>query len=136
MIRSAAALGWDGLLLDSTSADPLARRALRVSMGTAFSLPFARCSSLVDVVTAARQRGTLVVALTPAETSVPLPAILPAKNQPIMLLIGSERSGLSAELRAQASLCADIPMAPGIDSLNAAAAAAVACYALRPAYLG
>ena len=132
VVRSAAALGWGGLLLDRTSGDPLARRALRVSMGNAFALPFARASSLADVVVAARRRGTLVVALTPAAGSMPLEAVLPAHRQAVMLVLGSERSGLSTELLDAASVHASIPMTAGIDSMNAAAAAAVACYALRP----
>ncbi|MCU1367945.1 MAG: putative methyltransferase [Ilumatobacteraceae bacterium] len=132
VVRSAAALGWDGLLLDRTSGDPLARRALRVSMGNTFALRFARAGSLVDVVTAARERGTLVVALTPAAGSMPLEAVLPAHRQAVMLVLGSERAGLSRELLDAASVHASIPMAGGIDSMNAAAAAAVACYALRP----
>jgi len=132
VVRSAVALGWDALLLDRTSADPLSRRALRVSMGNCFALPFARASSLVSVIAAARERGTLVVAMTPATGAMPLEAVLPAYAQSVMLVLGSERSGLSAELLAVCSVRAAIPMASGVDSMNAAAAAAVACYALRP----
>ena len=132
VVRSAAALGWGGLLLDRTSADPLARRALRVSMGNSFALPFGRADNLVEVVEAVRAAGTLVVALTPSAAAMPLHAVLPASRQPVMLVIGSERTGLSAELLASASVHAAIPMAAGVDSMNAAAAAAIACYALRP----
>jgi tRNA G18 (ribose-2'-O)-methylase SpoU len=132
VVRSAAALGWNALLLDRTSADPLARRALRVSMGTSFALPFARAESLIDVVRDARDNGTLVVALALDDNATPLHCVLPGIHQRVMLLLGAERSGLSAELLAMASLRATITMAPGVDSLNAAAAAAVACYALRP----
>jgi tRNA G18 (ribose-2'-O)-methylase SpoU len=131
VVRSASALGWNGLMLDRTSADPLARRALRVSMGTSFVLPFARSKSLVDTVRAARDSGTLVVALALAHDAIPLNCVLPAAHQPVMLLLGAERTGLSDELLEAASLRATIAMAPGVDSLNAAAAAAVACYALR-----
>jgi tRNA G18 (ribose-2'-O)-methylase SpoU len=132
VVRSAAALGWDGLLLDRTSADPLARRALRVSMGNSFVLPFARAAELVEIVETVRAAGTLVVALTPAAGAMPLHAVLPAHRQRVMLVIGSERTGLSTELLAAASVHAAIPMATGVDSMNAAAAAAIACYALRP----
>ncbi|CAB4888128.1 unannotated protein [freshwater metagenome] len=132
VVRSAAALGWGGLLLDRTSADPLSRRALRVSMGTSFSLPFARSESLEATVSAARDRGTLVVALTLDDGAMPLNAVLVAPHQPVMLLLGAERTGLSNELLHAASLRVTIQMASGVDSLNAAAAAAVACYALRP----
>jgi tRNA G18 (ribose-2'-O)-methylase SpoU len=132
VVRSAAALGWDGLLLDRTSTDPLARRALRVSMGTSLVLPFARAESLVTTVRAARDNGTLVVALALADDAIPLNAVLAGLHQPVMLVLGAERAGLSSELLAVSSLRATIAMAPGVDSLNAAAAAAVACYALRP----
>ena len=131
VVRSASALGWDGLLLDRTSADPLGRRALRVAMGNAFAFPFARVDSLAATVAEARERGTLVVALTPTAGSVPLHTVVAQKGQAVMLLLGSERCGLSEELLDAASLRVSIPMASGVDSLNAAAAAAVACYALR-----
>jgi len=131
VVRSAAALGWDGLLLDRTSADPLARRALRVSMGNSFSLPFSRADSLIEVVDGARSGGILVVALTPARDAIALHELQPSPDDRVMLLLGSERSGLSCELLAAASVRAVIPMQPGVDSLNAAAAAAIACYHLR-----
>ncbi len=132
VVRSAAALGWDGLLLDRTSADPLARRALRVSMGTSFVLPFARSQSLVATINFAREQGTLVVALALDPQATPLHAVLPGLHQPVMLLLGAERTGLSRELLAASSLRVSIAMSSGVDSLNAAAAAAIACYALRP----
>ncbi|MCU1392529.1 MAG: putative methyltransferase [Ilumatobacteraceae bacterium] len=132
VVRSAAALGWSGMLLDRTSADPLARRALRVAMGNAFALPFARSTSLAATLRDARDRGALVVAMTPAAGAVPLEGVLPGFAQPVVLVIGSERNGLSEELLDVCSVRAAIPMAEGVDSLNAAAAAAVACYALRP----
>lgn len=132
VIRSAAALGWHGLLLDRTSADPLSRRALRVSMGTSFALPFARAASLVDHIREAREGGTLVVALTPAAGAMPLEGVLPGWRQHVMLVVGSERAGLSKAVLDVCSVTACIPMAGGVDSMNAAAAVAVACYALRP----
>jgi len=132
VVRSAVALGWGGLLLDRTSADPLARRALRVSMGNSFALPFGRTDDIVAIVEEARQTGTLVVALTPAGGAMPLHGVLPAHRQRVMLVIGSERTGLSPELLAAASIHAAIPMTGEVDSINAAAAAAIACYALRP----
>lgn len=63
--RSAAALGWNALLLDSTSADPLARRALRVSMGTTFKLPFARVSNVGETLQLLAARGFSIVGMTP-----------------------------------------------------------------------
>ena len=131
VVRSAAALGWNTLLLDRTSADPLARRALRVSMGTSFVLPFVRVESLRNTVLAARDAGALVVALTLGDGAMPLHTVRPGNDQPVMLLLGAERTGLSDALLACASAHATIEMTPGVDSLNAAAAAAIACYELR-----
>lgn len=129
IVRNAAGLGWDGVLLDHTSADPLHRRALRVAMGTAFALPHARTRVLADVLT-----GTTVdlLALTPdpaARDIADVAGRLDA-HRPRAVLIGSERAGLSDRLLALATPVR-IPMAAGVDSLNAAAAAAVACFALR-----
>jgi tRNA G18 (ribose-2'-O)-methylase SpoU len=131
IVRNAAALGWDGLLLDHTSADPLARRALRVAMGTAFSLPHARTTTLVDDLRAAAD-GLTLYALTPHADATDLRTIaLRANATPgrRAVLIGSERAGLSDDLLSIA-VPVRIPMANAVDSLNAAAAAAVACYAL------
>ncbi len=131
VVRSAAALGWDGLLLDRTSADPLARRAMRVAMGNSLSLPFGRCDSLLEVVDSARRTGTMVVALTPVPDAVDLATLTTNPQQRVMLLLGCERSGLSDDLLAAASVRAGIRMHAGVDSLNVAAAAAIACYQLR-----
>jgi tRNA G18 (ribose-2'-O)-methylase SpoU len=124
IVRNAAAFGWDGLVLDMTSADPLARRALRVAMGTAFALPHARTRRLADEIRAA---GLTVYALTPDPEAADIREIEPDDRRAV--LIGSERTGLSDGLLALATRVR-IPMASGVDSLNAAAAAAVACYAL------
>jgi tRNA G18 (ribose-2'-O)-methylase SpoU len=126
IIRNAAALGWDGLILDHTSADPLARRSLRVGMGTVFSLPHARTSTLAADLQ--ELEGFELYAMTPTPHSIPLNTIEPGPR--VAVLIGSERSGLSEEVLA-ISTPVRIPMAEGVDSLNAAAATAVACYALR-----
>ena len=128
IVRNAAALGWDGLLLDHTSADPLARRALRVAMGTAFSLPHARTSTLVDDLAAMAEQADLeLFALTPDPAAVDIRTVRPTGRR--ALLIGSERSGLS-EAALALTTPVRIPMAGTVDSLNAAAAAAVGCYAL------
>lgn len=151
IVRNAAAFGWDGLLLDHTSADPLARRSLRVAMGTAFSLPHARTGDLVGALTAAIASGTTVLALTPGggESSHRAPdgdvgnvgdirneildigALDLADHVRRAVLIGAEREGLSQGLLRLATHRVRIPMADRVDSLNAAAATAVACYALR-----
>jgi tRNA G18 (ribose-2'-O)-methylase SpoU len=127
IIRNAAGLGWDGLLLDHTSADPLARRSLRVAMGTVFSLPHARTTTLADDLRSLD--GVELYAMTPDPAATSIVDVTPGEH--LAVLIGSERSGLSDELLALATPLR-IPMAAGVDSLNAAAATAVACYALGP----
>jgi tRNA G18 (ribose-2'-O)-methylase SpoU len=126
IVRNAAGLGWDGLLLDHTSADPLARRCLRVAMGTAFSLPHARTTDLVA--TLESLTGFELYALTPTAGAIDIGDVRPAGRRAVV--IGSERAGLSDAVLARCT-AVQIPMAGGIDSLNAAAASAVACYALR-----
>ncbi|MEM8620350.1 MAG: RNA methyltransferase [Actinomycetota bacterium] len=128
IVRNATALAWDALVLDHTSADPLSRRALRAAMGTTFALPHARTTSLLDDLRDAADNLTLV-ALTPSPGARALSDVVPSER--LGLLIGEERSGLSRGLISLGQP-ARIPMAPGIDSLNAAAATAIACYALRP----
>jgi tRNA G18 (ribose-2'-O)-methylase SpoU len=129
IIRNAAALGWDGVLLDHTSADPLSRRALRVAMGTAFSVPHARTTDLTGELAAMGDR--ILYALTPDPDAIDIRSIAGtlAPDAKRAVLIGSERAGLSADVRSIATPIR-IPMAAGVDSLNAAAAAAVACFAL------
>lgn len=128
IVRNGRGLGWDGLVLDRTSADPLARRALRVSMGHAVSFPHARVDDLAAIVTDLRADGWAVHALAPSATTT-LDRVEPAERT--ALVVGSERAGLThATLAATASHVA-IEMCGGVDSLNAAAATAVACWYLR-----
>ena len=127
--RNALALGWDALVTDDTSADPLARRALRVSMGQALRLPHARTRDLPGLVTDLVDDGISVLALTPAPGAVPLDEV-PELGR-VALLIGSERAGLSPAAMEAATHRIVIPMCSGVDSLNAAAATAVACWQLR-----
>jgi tRNA G18 (ribose-2'-O)-methylase SpoU len=129
IVRNAAGLGWDGLLLDGTSADPLSRRALRVAMGTAFTLPHARTLDLVDLLDGL---DIDLLALTPDPNADPINAVAEQLDgqRPRAILIGSERAGLSDKLLGLAQ-GVRIPMADGVDSLNAAAASAVACHVLR-----
>ncbi len=127
IVRNAAALGWDGLLLDHTSADPLSRRSLRVAMGTAFVLPHARTRDLMDEIGSLVESGCEVFALTPRPDADDIRTVRPEGRR--ALVIGAERSGLSDSV-IDAATPVRIPMADSVDSLNAAAAAAVACYAL------
>jgi tRNA G18 (ribose-2'-O)-methylase SpoU len=108
IIRNAAALGWDGLVLDHTSADPLARRSLRVGMGTVFSLPHARTRDLATALRALT--GFELYAMTPDPDATPIRSIRPGDR--VGILVGSERSGLSPALLELATPVR-IPMALG-----------------------
>lgn len=129
IVRNAAGLGWDGLIVDATSADPLARRALRVGMGHSLHLPNARTDDVPGLVQRLVADGVVVCALTPAPDAVSLDDV-PLEPR-MALLVGSERAGLTPEAMAAASHRVAIPMHSGVDSLNAAAATAVACWQLR-----
>jgi tRNA G18 (ribose-2'-O)-methylase SpoU len=126
IIRNAAGLGWDALILDHTCADPLARRSLRVAMGTAFALPHARTTDLPGAL--ADLGDVTLYAMTPDPGAPDLADIQATERAAV--LIGSERAGLSDALMSMATPVR-IPMAAGVDSLNAAAASAIACWALR-----
>ena len=129
IVRNAAGLGWDALLLDHTSADPLHRRSLRVAMGTALTLPHARTTDLPGVLATLAHD---LFALTPDPAAADISEVAAGidPNRPRAVLIGSERAGLSPELLAVATPVR-IPMSADVDSLNAAAATAIACFALR-----
>jgi len=130
IIRTAVALGWNGVLLDSTSADPLSRRALRVSMGTALKMPFARIHNTTHTLADLRTRGVVTIGLTPTTSAIDISSVHLQPLERRALVLGSERNGLSESTLAECLLQVSIPMTRGIDSLNVAAAAAVACYAL------
>jgi tRNA G18 (ribose-2'-O)-methylase SpoU len=130
VVRNAAALGWDGLVLDGTSTDPLARRALRVSMGHAIAFPHARTRELAPLLAHLRDAGFRTVALALGDDSVPIHDVAPTDR--VAIVVGSERAGLSPVTSAACDVRALIPMHRGVDSLNAAAATAVACYTLGP----
>ena len=128
VFRCAAALGMDAVLLSPRCADPLYRRAVKVSMGTVFSLPYARMAHWYDGLGDLRAAGFQIVALTPGPGAVPLAQAPVAERFAIVL--GTEGAGLSARWTADADLRVTIPMRAGVDSLNVAAAAAVAFYVL------
>jgi tRNA G18 (ribose-2'-O)-methylase SpoU len=129
IVRNAVALGWHGMLFDYTSADPLSRRSLRVSMGQAIAFPAARTTQLSEELRRLADGGFVVCALTPSADAADIGMVPIAPK--MCIVIGSERAGLSAESLAASTHRVRIPMAPGVDSLNAAAATAIACYALR-----
>ncbi len=134
ILRSAAGLGWDGALLSPRCADPLYRRAVKVSMGAVFALPWTRLPSWREAPGLLRDAGLTTVALTLADDAVDLDQVAHglAADERVAVLLGTEGAGLSGHWSSSATLRARIPMRAGIDSLNVAAAAAVACYALAP----
>jgi tRNA G18 (ribose-2'-O)-methylase SpoU len=135
LLRNAAGLGWDGVLLSPRSADPLYRRSIKVSMGAVFSLPWARLADWHAAPDQLQEAGFTTVALTLAPDSVDLAEVaadLAERPGRVALLVGTEGAGLSPRWSGTATVRARIPMAAGIDSLNVAAATAVACYVLNP----
>jgi tRNA G18 (ribose-2'-O)-methylase SpoU len=128
--RSAAALGMDGAVLDSRCADPLYRRSIKVSMGAVFSLPWTRATAWPNDLHVLRDLGYTILALTPDPSAVPLDELGPAQRARCAVMLGTEGDGLSQSALRTADVQVRIPMSAGIDSLNVAAASAVAFYAL------
>ena len=134
IFRSAAALGWDAVLVTTRCGDPLYRRAVRTSMGAVFTVPWTRLHHRAGL-TELSAAGFLRVALTPDADAAPVDRL--EMSDRVALLIGSEGPGLSASWLAEADARVRIPMHAGIDSLNVAAAAAIALYAAgRPSTEG
>ena len=127
VLRSAAALGVDAALLSPRCADPLYRRAVKVAMGAVFSLPWTRMPTWYDGLTELSRAGFTTVALTLAEDAAPLAEVVAGVDR-LALVLGSEGPGLSPRWQSSADRRAVIEMSAGVDSLNVAAAAAVACY--------
>ena len=130
IFRSAAAMGVDAVLLSPRCADPLYRRAIKVAMGTVFSMPWTRLPDWYDGLPALAAAGFTTVALTLAEDAVPVEQAVAGVDR-LALVLGTEGHGLSPRWTQGADRRAVIPMEPGIDSLNVAAASAVACYVAR-----
>jgi len=128
LFRNAAALGVDAVLLGARCADPLYRRSVRVSMGHVLRVPFAPLPGWPDGLADLRAAGFRIVALTPRADAVPL---TDARLEPgrVAVLLGAEGAGLSDAALAAADVAVRIPMAPGVDSLNVATAAAIAFHA-------
>ncbi|HET7474443.1 MAG TPA: RNA methyltransferase [Dermatophilaceae bacterium] len=136
VFRSAAALGVDSVLVTPRCADPLYRRSVRVSMGTVFQVPWTRIDPWPGGVDLVRSHGFTVAALTLADGSTSLADLAADPPERLAVVLGAEGDGLSAAAVALADLAVRIPMAGGVDSLNVAAASAVAFWALRPAREG
>lgn len=128
IFRSAAALGIDGVLLSRTSCDPLNRRAIRVSMGTVFLMPW---TWVDDEINAMKEMNFKTVAMALTENSVSLDYPPLTAEPRLAIIMGNEGDGLPSETIANADYTVRIPMARGVDSLNVAAASAVAFWELR-----
>ena len=128
IFRSAAALGMDGVLLTRNSCDPLNRRAVRVSMGSVFLVPW---TWLDAPLTRLHDFGFRTAAMALTDQSIPLDAPALKQETRLALVMGTEGDGLSKEVIAEADYVVRIPMAHGVDSLNVAAASAVAFWELR-----
>jgi tRNA G18 (ribose-2'-O)-methylase SpoU len=127
IFRSGAAMGFDAVLLAPRCGDPLYRRAIKVGMGAVFSMPWTRLPDWHSALPDLSGRGFTTVALTLATDAVPIEEAVAGVDR-LALVLGSEGHGLSASWEQSADQRAIIPMAAGIDSLNVAAASAVACY--------
>jgi tRNA G18 (ribose-2'-O)-methylase SpoU len=130
IFRGAAALGIDGVLLSPSCADPLYRRSVRVSMGQVFAVPYAHLAPWPDALAAVREAGFTLLALTPAPDALPIQQLSAADRYRPALLFGAEGPGLSPAALAASDRRVAIPMHKGVDSLNVAAAAAVAFWEL------
>ncbi|HOQ21857.1 TrmH family RNA methyltransferase [Microbacterium paulum] len=135
--RAAAGLGADAVLVTPRCADPLYRRSVRVSMGTVFQVPWTRIPEGIEGGWKAardtlREAGLHVAALALSDDAVALDAFAAARPEQVALVLGAEGDGLSRNALASADTIVTIPMAGGVDSLNVAAAASVALWALRP----
>ncbi|WP_433550686.1 TrmH family RNA methyltransferase [Micromonospora zamorensis] len=130
IFRGAAALGIDAVLLSPSCADPLYRRSVRVSMGEVFAMPYAKLDPWPEGLDQVRDAGFTVLAMTPAPDAVPIQRLTPAQRERAALLLGAEGPGLTAAAQAASDVRVVIPMRRGVDSLNVAAAAAVAFWEL------
>lgn len=128
IFRSAAALGIDAVLLTSNSCDPLNRRAVRVSMGSVFLVPWTWLDGEPDSLKAC---GFKTVAMALTDKSIPLDSPILADEPRLAIIMGTEGDGLPTNTISKADYTVRIPMHHGVDSLNVAAASAVAFWQLR-----
>jgi tRNA G18 (ribose-2'-O)-methylase SpoU len=132
LFRNAAAFSVDGVVLDPQAADPLYRRATRVSLGHVLRVPFARAERWPDELGLLQTEGITVLALTPDPRAEALPHVAADPPARAAVLVGAEGPGLTPGALAAADRRVRIPMAPGVDSINVATAAAIALAALDP----
>jgi tRNA G18 (ribose-2'-O)-methylase SpoU len=131
IFRSVAALGADAVFVSPRCADPLYRRSVRVSMGTVFQVPWTRMDTWPDDLDILRAHGFVVAALALDDTAVSLDDFIIDPPERVALVLGAEGDGLSRPALQSADVVVRVPMSGGVDSLNVAAASAVALWALR-----
>jgi tRNA G18 (ribose-2'-O)-methylase SpoU len=133
IFRCAAALGVDAVILSPRCADPLYRRAIKVSMGAVFAIPYAQMTDWYGGLAELRAARFRLLALTPDQSAAPLDQV--QLGERVGLMLGTEGDGLSSRWLHEADEPVCIPMHPaalaaGVDSLNVVAAAAIACHSL------
>ena len=131
IFRSVAALGAHAVLVSPRCADPLYRRSVRVSMGTVFLVPWTRMPDWQGGLEDLRSNGFVIAALGLGDDSVDLDTFATSAPARLALVLGTEGDGLSPAALESAGVRVRIPMEGGVDSLNVAAASAVALWALR-----
>jgi len=130
VFRAAAGLGADAVLVTPRCADPLYRRSVRVSMGTVFQVPWTRLPEWPEAAPLLRDAGFEIAALALDERAVSLRDYAADRPERVAIVMGTEGDGLSRQALAHADRTVMIPMLHGVDSLNVAAASAVALYAM------
>jgi tRNA G18 (ribose-2'-O)-methylase SpoU len=131
LFRSVAGVGADAVWVTNRCADPLYRRSIRVSMGTVFQIPWARVESVASQAEALHEAGWSIAALALTDDAVALDVFSRNAPERLALLLGTEGEGLRAPSLAVSDTVVTIPMHHGVDSLNVAAAGAVAMWELR-----
>jgi tRNA G18 (ribose-2'-O)-methylase SpoU len=129
--RSAAGLDVDAVLVTPSCADPLYRRSIRVSMGTVFQVPWTRLESWPGALASLQDAGFVVAALALAADAMTLDEFVATSPNKVALVLGTEGDGLARRTVAGCDVVVRIPMSKAVDSLNVAAAGAVAFWALR-----
>lgn len=130
IFRSVGAIGADAVLVTPRCSDPFYRRAIRVSMGTVLQVPWTRVGDWPATQSLLHGAGFTIAAMALTPEAMPLRDFATAAPERVALVLGTEGDGLSPEALAAADVAVQIPMRHGIDSLNVAAASAVAMWAL------
>ena len=131
IFRSVAGLGADAVLVTPRCADPLYRRSVRVSMGTVLQVPWTRLPEWPQAASVLKDSGFHLAALALADDAISLEDFAVNPPERVAIMLGAEGDGLSRQALEHADTIVTIPMLHGVDSLNVAAASAVALYALR-----